>query len=170
MDNDLAELIDDLNVKPGGAYEPLPAGKYKATVISTEIKSTSRGDGKYLKVVEQIWDEEYAGRQITVNFNIVNPSEKAQQIGRGQLSALAQACGLPPGIPADSALLLDKPHLIKVTVEPGSGVNPATGEPYGPKNEVKGFWPIAKAGPKATSNGTTKANTLESDELPDFGI
>lgn len=170
MNGDLAKLIDDLNVKPGGTYEPLPAGKYKATVISTEIKSTARGDGKYLKVVEQIWDEEYAGRQITVNFNIVNPSEKAQQIGRGQLSALAQACGLPPGIPADSALLLDKAHLIKVTVEPGSGVNPATGEPYGPKNEVKGFWPIAKAKAPGAAKGTAKEVTIDSDELPDFTI
>lgn len=164
MVNDLAEVIDDLNVKPGGTFEPLPAGRYVATVISAELKDTQKG-GKYLKVVEQVWDEDYAGRQIHVNFNILNASEKAQQIGRGQLSALAQACGLPPGIPASSQELLEKMHIVKVTVEPGSGINPATGEAYGPKNEIKGWYPMTKA--KSTDKAAT-AKTVDNDELPDF--
>jgi hypothetical protein len=166
MNGDLAQVIEDLNVKPGGTFEPLPAGRYVATVISAEIKDTAKG-GKYLKVVEQIWDEEYAGRQITVNFNIQNASEKAQQIGRGQLSALAQACGLPPGIPASSQELMEKMHIIKVTVEPGSGTNLATGEPYGPKNEIKGWYSMGKKATPA-GNGQPTPKTLEEDELPDF--
>jgi hypothetical protein len=157
---DLSEVIEDLNVKPGGTFEPLPAGRYVATVISAEIKDTAKG-GKYLKVVEQIWDEEYA------NFNIQNASEKAQQIGRGQLSALAQACGLPPGIPASSQELMEKMHIIKVTIEPGSGTNPATGEPYGPKNDIKGWYSMQKK--KAVPvDGKPAPKTLEEDELPDF--
>ena len=168
----LTDIIEDRTVEPInlGDYTLVPEGKYKAAIMSAEIVPTKNGEGLILKCVESLFDDSYGGREIYVNFNIKNPNEEAQRIGLGQLSALSRAIGLV-GIPEDSSELLEKYHTIKVVIQPGKGVNPKTGEPYKPRNEIKGFYTLegdkpAKSAPKATV-GPTTPKALD-DDLPDF--
>ena len=165
------DLIENKDVEPMNMdYSPIPAGVYKAAIVSSEVVPTSKGDGLILKTTECLFDEKYGGREIRINFNIQNPNEKAQQIGRGMLSSLSRACGLL-GIPNDSTELHEKYHMVKVVVQEGKGVNPATGEAYGPKNEIKAFYPLEKTmAKKAEPKPTVMASTpsIVDDDLPDF--
>jgi hypothetical protein len=157
------EMIEDReNVTPLSMdFDPIE-GVFKAAVTASDVVPTAAGTGKILKLTHTIVDGEHTGRKIFTNYNIVNPSVKAQTIARGQLSSLAQACGLPPGIPADSADLHNREHFIKVKIVASQGLN-AAGDPYPPKSEIKSYSPINVA--EATSVGAT---TLAEDDLPDF--
>jgi hypothetical protein len=73
---------------------------------------------------------EHAGRLLWQNFNINNPSEKAQRIGRQQIVAWATACGKPNVDDTDK--LLGKPFAATVVIEPGTGG-------YKPSNKIKVF-------------------------------
>lgn len=157
----LSDNIDNRDVAPQnyGDFSPLPDGRYKAQLTASEVKQTKAG-GLMLKLTWDILEKEYAGRKVFGQLNIVNASEKAQQIGRGQLSALAKACG-KTGIPEDSMELHDIPHVIKlVTVEsPG----------FEPRNEVKGFYDLGKAESKEeapTKIGNVAVVAAEDDSLP----
>jgi hypothetical protein len=70
-------------------YDPIPDGEYVLKALDAEEKETSRGDGSYIKAKFEVVKGEYAGRLLWQNFNINNPSEKAQRIGRQQLVAWA---------------------------------------------------------------------------------
>jgi len=98
--------------------------------VEAEEKDTSKGDGSYIKVKFEVAKGEYAGRLLWQNFNINNPSEKAQRIGRQQLVAWATACGKPDADDTDK--LLDKPFRAAVSIEKGTGG-------YKDSNKVKAF-------------------------------
>lgn len=151
------DMIEDKNVAPISTdYDPLPPGRYKAEVVKSEIKITKSG-GQMLACEWNILDPEYTGRKIWSNFNIVNASEKAQQIGRGQLSALSQACGYV-GIPEESESLHNIPHQIKVGIEPNPG--------YPDRRTIKGFFAIEKKEP--VTNGLPKS--IAEDKLPNSDL
>lgn len=160
----LSDNIEDRDVAPVSMdFDPLPPGKYKAVVTNSEVKPTSSG-GLMLKCEWAILDKDYSRRKVWNQFNIVNASEKAQQIGRGQLSALAKACG-KIGIPEDSTELHDIPHVIKLGIEESPG--------YAPKNTIKGYYDVSGAAPKENKSPPTKMGnvavvTAEDDSLPDF--
>lgn len=78
----------------GGGYSAMPAGVYNATIADVELKDTKAGTGQYLSVKFDILDEPYDRRKVWSNLNIVNPSEKAQSIGRAQLKGLAVSAGI----------------------------------------------------------------------------
>jgi len=156
-------------------WELLPDGDYQAAVVSAEVIPTKRGDGSYLKIEHRIYEQgsSFDGRLIFTNLTLQNPNSKAQEIGLGQLSSLGQACGIN-GIPADSNEILEKFHYIRVRQVAGSGMNPKTGEPYGPRNEIKAFYKdrpaLSKSAVKAKSEVTTAKIKLQDDEIPDFGF
>jgi hypothetical protein len=64
------------------------------------------------------------------NFNIQNPSVKAEEIGRQQLGEMMRALGLASV--SDTDELINGHLTIKVDIRPASGE-------YGPQNEVKGW-------------------------------
>lgn len=109
-------------------FEPLPPGKYQAKVTLAEVVDNSKGDGQILKLTFDIIDLDFKGRKVFENLNISNPSEKAQQIARGQLSSLCRAIGRM-GIMSNSFELLDKPVMLKLKIEP-----PQNG--YAAKNKI----------------------------------
>ena len=49
-------------VEPTKALEPIPAGKYQAVIIESEMKPTKAGTGQYLELKFQILEGEYKGR------------------------------------------------------------------------------------------------------------
>lgn len=112
-------------------FDPIPAGNYVLAMKEQEVLENKKGTGSYLKAEFQVIEGEYAGRKIWFNFNVMHESAKTQQIGRGQLAALHLAVG-GVGIPEDGALLLDKPFIGKVSVEPGS-------DGYKAGNSIKSF-------------------------------
>ena len=40
--------FDARNVEPTDDFEPIPAGKYLATIVASEMKPTKSGDGQFL--------------------------------------------------------------------------------------------------------------------------
>lgn len=152
-------------------FDPLPAGKYLAHISESEVKETSKG-GEMLKLTIVIDEPGYENRRVWTNLNIVNASEKAQQIALGMLSALCRAVG-KVGIVSDSSQLHDKPFIVSLGVEAGTVEYPE------PKNRVNGFYPTKqfadpvpqKAGTRVKGRKNIKeaTETVEAEEeLPDF--
>jgi len=133
----------EVDVSAPAEYDLIPEGEYVLKALDAEEKSTSRGDGSYIKAKFEVVKGEHAGRLLWQNFNINNPSEKAQRIGRQQLVAWATACGRPEADDTDK--LLEKPFRAAVGVEPASNG-------YKASNKIKAFLfddAPAAAAPKA---------------------
>jgi len=122
--------VDEVEVSAPAEYDPIPDGEYVLKALDAEEKETARGDGSYIKVKFEVARGEYSGRLLWQNFNINNPSEKAQRIGRQQLVAWATACGKPDADDTDK--LLDKPFRAAVSIEKGTGG-------YKDSNRIKAF-------------------------------
>ena len=120
----------EVDVNAGAEYDPIPEGEYTLKALEAEEKETSAGTGSYIKAKFEVVKGEYAGRLLWQNFNINNPSEKAQRIGRQQLVAWATACGKPDADDTDK--LLDKPFRAAVSIEKGTGG-------YKDSNRIKAF-------------------------------
>jgi hypothetical protein len=103
----------------GGSYDPIPKGEYVLKAVEAEEKQTSAGTGSYIKVKFEVVKGEHMNRLLWQNFNINNPSEKAQLIGRQQLVAWAAACGKVEADDTDK--LLEKPFSASVDIEKGTG-------------------------------------------------
>ena len=142
-------------------FDPLPPGRYKAQVTNSEVVPTKAGTGELLKLTFEILEGAHAGRLVFDQLNIANQSEKAEQIGRGMLSALCQACG-KNGMVSDSIELHEIPIQIKLGIDSSPG--------YEPRNKVKGFYAAdyvgRKAPEKAEKAEKTEAVDAESDDLP----
>ena len=144
----------EIDASAPAEYDPLPEGDYVLTALEAEEKDTSRGDGSYIKVKFEVVKGEYVGRLLWQNFNINNPSEKAQKISRQQLVAWATACGKPDADDTDK--LLEKPFKASVVIEEGRNG-------YKARNKIKAFLfdqdeaparkasPAAKSAPKASA-------------------
>ena len=102
-------------------FDLIPDGKVCTVIIkNSEIKTTRAGNGEYIKIeCEVIGDEDFNGRKIWHNFNVVNPNEKAVQIGRGQLKRLNQILGLTEL--KDTAELHGQPFRVLVGIQKGTG-------------------------------------------------
>lgn len=131
----------------GGSYDPIPEGEYTLRALEAEEKTTAKGDGQYIKVKFEVTRGEHEGRLLWQNFNTVNPNEKAEQIGRGQLSAWATACGRPDADDTDK--LLDRPFKASVVIEKGKNG-------YSDSNKIKAFLFDADEKPKAAPRAAAK--------------
>jgi len=126
---DTSEVTPDTGAT-GGSYNPFPEGEYVLKALDAEEKTTAKGDGSYIKVKFEVANGDYAGRFIWQNFNVNNPSEKAQRIGRQQIVAWATACGKPDANDTDK--LLDAKFKAAVSIEKGTGG-------YSDSNRIKAF-------------------------------
>jgi hypothetical protein len=118
----LGQLGNMTEVKVSNGFEPIPAGKYRAQVTETELKQTKAQDGQLLKAKFEILDGEFAGRAIFTNYNLVNKNKQAQEIGLGQLKALATYSGHPnPNMIRNSEELHNRPVVITVKLRPAKG-------------------------------------------------
>lgn len=124
--------FDANEVDPAGTYEPIPAGWYEASIISSEVKETKAGNGEYLSLTFSISENEseFSGRMVWCNLNLVNPNPKAVEIARRELSSLCHAVDVLN--PEDSSELHGIPLQIKVKVRPATDNYPAA-------NDVVGF-------------------------------
>lgn len=131
--------FDATQVQPQQEFDLLPAGKYLAQVIDSEVVPTKAGTGQMLKLTFEIMDGEYANRRLWARLNIANENAQAQQIGLAQLSALCHAVGVTKL--TDSLELHEKPVLVTVKVRKAK-----PGDTYGDSNDVTGFAAATAAG------------------------
>lgn len=131
-----------------GDYEPLPEGWYSAEIGDAEIRVTKDGTGQYIRCRYNITGPTKAGRVVFGNLNIMNKSQKAEEIGRQQLGELMRCIGL--GRIEDTDQLIGCPLQIKLSIRPAENG-------YAAQNEVRGFRvaegaaPV-KAAPAASSS------------------
>jgi len=111
-------------------FEVLPKGEYTLKGTEAEEKATSKNDGSYIAGVFEVVKGEHAGRKVWMNFNINNPSDKAEKIGREQIVGWARACGKPNAQDTDE--LLERNFQAKLDIEKGTGG-------YSDKNKISAF-------------------------------
>lgn len=117
-------------VEPTAAFEPIPAGKYIATIVASEMKPTKKGDGSYLQLEFDVLDGDCKGRKVWDRLCINHPNELTQKIARGNLSAICRAVGVMQ--PRDSVELHNIPLVITVKCKQREDNGEIT-------NEIKGY-------------------------------
>jgi hypothetical protein len=118
------------DVEPTATFEPLPAGKYLATITASEMKPTKKGDGSYLQLEFTVVDGDCKGRKVWDRLCINHPNELTQKIARGNLSAICRAVGVMQ--PRDSVELHNLPLVVTVKCKKREDTGDVT-------NEVKGY-------------------------------
>ena len=126
----------------GGPYSLLERGDYPLVIVASELKTTRKGDGEYLKIeleaqqveMEVAQGHPRAGAKVWSNFNTQNPSAKAVEIGMQQLTRLVSAVGMQ-GFTHESELR-GKSFMAEVVIEKSK--NPA----YEDSNRIYGFRPM----------------------------
>lgn len=135
----LNEAFDATTVEPstGSASYPLiPAGKYQAEIIQSEIRPTKNGDGQLVWLEFGINDGEYAGFKFETRLNIVNANPQAVEIAKRDLSAICHAVGVMNV--SDTEQLHFKPMLVTLKVQPAKPYVDRSGieQPGTARNEV----------------------------------
>jgi hypothetical protein len=112
----MATLNFDANqVEPTSGKDPIPAGKYVASISASEMKPTKNGNGQYLELEYQVLEGEHKGRKVWSRHNLHHPNAQTVQIARGELSAICRAVGVMA--PKDSAELHNLPLTVTVKVK-----------------------------------------------------
>jgi hypothetical protein len=109
--------FDTSTVEASNGFDPLPEGEYACLITKAEEKPC-KNDGIQLVVEFKIIDGKHKNSNLFYRINLKNASERAAQIGAGQLSALAQACGVKVLRAAHE--LSNKTVRVKVKVEADS--------------------------------------------------
>lgn len=123
--------VAEVEVSERGDFEIMPKGEYTLKATEAELKDTSKGDGQYLAVTfEVVKPSNYTGRKVWQNFNVSNPNEKAEKIGREQIAGWARAAGKPNA--RDSDELIERNFPCKLDIEKGSGG-------YSDRNKIASF-------------------------------
>ena len=122
--------FDANQVDPTTPFDPVPAGKYLAAIVGSEMKQTKNGAGEYLQLTFQILDGEFKNRQLWTRLNLNNANATAVKIARAELSAVCHAVGVMT--PKDSTELHNLPLVITVRCKR----RPDTEELV---NEIKGY-------------------------------
>ena len=117
-------------VAPLAPLEAIPAGKYEVVVTDSDMKPNKAGTGSYLELWVEIVSGEHAGRRLVTRLNLSNPSRRAVEMARAELSAICHAAGVLT--PRDSQELHNIPVLATVRL-----VDRADGT--GKANEIGGW-------------------------------
>ncbi len=118
------------NVEPMVEFEPVPADRYLAVIIASEMKPTKKGRGRFLELVLEIIEGKYKGRKLWARLNLENENALTVQIARGELSAICRAVGVMQ--PQDSVELHNIPLVVTVKLKKRQDSGEMT-------NEVKGY-------------------------------
>lgn len=121
-----------------GGIGAIPAGWYKTMVTKTELKPTADGGGQLISATIQVLEGTYKGSNFFTNFNVINNSEKAVEIGRKQLSALCHAVNVLDMTDTDQVKNIPFFTRVKLTPAVMDEQDP-TKVKYQEKNETTGF-------------------------------
>ena len=156
---------DFLDLKNEPVSSILPQGDYKVQCEKVELKTTKAGTGKYINAQFNVVSEEGKGRKVFHMFNVENPSNQAQTIGRTQLKSVMESAGLSPQLAVGksyqevAAILLNQVVGIKLKHRENTwnGVTEM-------KEAISYFYPVTAEGKKmATSNASAASVVSNSD-------
>ena len=148
--------FDASGIEPAAGYDVLPAGKYVAQIIESEMRVTSNGMGQCLWRMLDILEGPYKGRKVFDQLNLVNQNTTTVEIAQRALSAICHATGKLQV--ADSEELHLIPMTIQVTVKP-----PKNG--YGERNAIRYLVP-ADGAPAAASTKSQPAPAAAGSAAP----
>lgn len=137
-------------VEPSVGIDAIPAGKYQAVIVESEMKPTKNGDGQYLEFTFEIIEGTYKSRKLWTRLNLENRNAQAVQFARADLSAICRAINVPQ--PKDSIELHNLPLIISVRCRKNQD-----GEFT---NEIKGY------APKASFSGAAAQATTPEPQAP----
>jgi hypothetical protein len=151
--------FDAEQVDPNTGFDPIPEGKYLATIAATEMRETKDRTGRYLEVVHEVLEGPYKGRRLWARLNLENPNADSVRIARAQLSAVCRAVGVLR--PKDSVELHGLPHLLDVRLRKRKD----TGDLV---NEIRGWHPKATAATQAAgaAPGAAPLTAVAGDRPP----
>ena len=122
--------FDARTVEPTADFEPIPAGKYLAAIMASQMKPTKNGNGNYLELEFAVLEGNCKGRKLWARLNLNNPNTTTVKIARSELSAICRSIGILT--PKDSCELHNIPLVIVVKCKKRED----TGDVV---NEIKGF-------------------------------
>ena len=99
----------------------LPAGEYLAIISASDVTPGKKPGAQMLKLTYACVGEGFKGRLFWQNLNIVNPSAEAQKIAQSELREICEAVGLGGAMVDDSAMLHNKPMLVRIKIEKSEG-------------------------------------------------
>lgn len=138
------------DVQPLEVFEAIPNGEYEAVITESDMKPNKANTGAYLELKTEIVSGDYAGRKLTARLNLHNPSQKAVEMARRELSSICHATGVIH--PGDSSELHNIPLVIRVRqTKRDDGTL---------SNEIAGWKakePVAPAAPVAAANTAAQA-------------
>ena len=73
----------------------LPAGRYLAQIVSSDIVDTKAGNGQRLIWTVEVLDGEFTGRRLVDSINTRNHSDAAVTVGNQRLAMVCNALGIP---------------------------------------------------------------------------
>ena len=132
--------FDATSVEPTTAQELLPAGKYRAQIVESEMRVTKNGMGQFLWLMIDILEGEQKGRKIFDQLNLVNPNPTTVEIAQRTLSAICHATGRMHVSDSEELHLI--PMTIQVKIRP-----PKNG--YGESNAIA-YLPAEKSATPTT--------------------
>lgn len=88
----LAAGIDATGVSVDRNFEAIPGGEYQMQFESFVDKETKAKTGRFVRGEFTVIGGEHDGAHVWVNFNYMNPSEKAVEIGIRDLKRMVGAC------------------------------------------------------------------------------
>jgi hypothetical protein len=139
----LTQAFDADSVEPSAPREILPAGKYAAQIVESDVKENSKGTGQILALTFEITEGPHARRKLWTNLNIINDNAQAQEIAQRDLSAICKAIGVRNV--QDTEILHWKPLLVTVVVKL-AGHKEKNGYVHDKdRNEVNGYAAIGGA-------------------------
>lgn len=142
-------------------FEALPSGWYRVLVESAQTKTTQKGTGRYVSTVLSSLEAGSKGRKFFENFNISNPSEIAQRIGRSSFKKLLNACGITSALQTEVEM---QSKLSNKTCYALIGVRKKTDGSGEQENFIKDYSDQPK-GEVPHAAGTAKAST-GLDDIP----
>jgi hypothetical protein len=150
----MAILNFDSTTVESGDFEPIPVGEYRAMITASEMKDTAAGRGdKRLELRFEIVDGKHKGRLLFENLNLIRVGKTDKdattiKIAQQRLKMICEAVGKTHI--KDSVELHNKPMLINVVIEAGSGT-------YKDRNAIKTYkalGPVTAPEPVAPSDDT----------------
>ena len=142
--------INDVYDKEAEASGVMQEHECVAQVTASDVRTTSKGDGKYIALTWTIIDGQYKGRMLFVNYNTKNPNELAQQIGNADFAAVRIALfGTKDKIVNDTQELHNLPCRIKI----GCKKRKDTGER---ENHIKKYTSLNATVTATSGTGTKK--------------
>lgn len=143
----------------GGEFTVVPPDHYEVCITIDRLKDTKSGEGKFLELTLEIMKGEYAGVEIIDRLNLLNPSEKAQQIGQGTLRRITSLCGQNWPID-DTRRLWGIPLRVKVGVQEFE--SNTSGETL-KSNEVRSYSAPREYEPPIATQATGQARNKQYD-------